>query len=195
MFAFELALLVALPLWAPARQRCRMSDRTRLCGRDHVCAHEETMTATGTVKWFNPTKGYGFIQPQGGGKDVFVHISAVERAGLSTLMRVRPSTEAGSRPQTLRSADGSSSPALQVLDGSSEHSWCQRYEVRSAATSDWRTRWLGRPTAQLSCIGINSKPYGRSCPGATGSDVGGSTKAVFAYWSAQRPASTIFWYA
>ena len=40
---------------------------------------------TGTVKWFNPTKGYGFIQPQGGGRDVFVHISAVERAGLSTL--------------------------------------------------------------------------------------------------------------
>ena len=39
----------------------------------------------GTVKWFNPTKGYGFIQPQGGGKDVFVHISAVERAGLNTL--------------------------------------------------------------------------------------------------------------
>jgi len=41
--------------------------------------------AQGTVKWFNPTKGYGFIQPSGGGKDVFVHISAVERAGLSTL--------------------------------------------------------------------------------------------------------------
>ena len=41
--------------------------------------------ATGTVKWFNPSKGYGFIQPQAGGKDIFVHISAVERAGLSTL--------------------------------------------------------------------------------------------------------------
>ena len=41
--------------------------------------------ASGTVKWFNPTKGYGFIQPASGGKDVFVHISAVERAGLSTL--------------------------------------------------------------------------------------------------------------
>jgi len=40
---------------------------------------------TGTVKWFNPTKGYGFIEPAEGGKDAFVHISAVEQAGLSTL--------------------------------------------------------------------------------------------------------------
>jgi CspA family cold shock protein len=39
----------------------------------------------GTVKWFNPTKGYGFIKPMRGDKDVFVHISAVERAGLTTL--------------------------------------------------------------------------------------------------------------
>ena len=41
--------------------------------------------ATGTVKWFNTTKGYGFIQPDNGGKDVFVHVSAVERAGLRSL--------------------------------------------------------------------------------------------------------------
>ena len=39
----------------------------------------------GTVKWFNPTKGYGFIQPDSGGKDVFVHISAVQRAGMESL--------------------------------------------------------------------------------------------------------------
>jgi CspA family cold shock protein len=40
---------------------------------------------TGVVKWFNPVKGYGFIQPDGAAKDVFVHISAVERAGMQTL--------------------------------------------------------------------------------------------------------------
>lgn len=43
------------------------------------------MTPTGTVKWFNPTKGFGFIEPEDGSSDAFVHISAVERAGLSSL--------------------------------------------------------------------------------------------------------------
>ena len=45
----------------------------------------ETYVAMGVVKWFKPDKGYGFIRPEDGGQDVFVHISAVERAGLSSL--------------------------------------------------------------------------------------------------------------
>jgi CspA family cold shock protein len=50
-----------------------------------VPIREERVMATGTVKWFNATKGFGFIQPDAGGTDVFVHISAVERAGMRDL--------------------------------------------------------------------------------------------------------------
>tara|TARA_Y100000588_G_C13639639_1_gene663164 strand:- start:308 stop:538 length:231 start_codon:yes stop_codon:yes gene_type:complete len=46
---------------------------------------KKIIMATGTVKWFNPTKGYGFIEPEDGSKDAFVHISAVERSGLPGL--------------------------------------------------------------------------------------------------------------
>jgi len=59
--------------------------------------------AVGTVKWFNPQKGFGFIQPDNGGADVFVHISAVERAGLGTLndgQKVSFDLEAGRQGKT-----------------------------------------------------------------------------------------------
>jgi CspA family cold shock protein len=54
---------------------------------DHynVANDRKTKMATGTVKWFNSTKGFGFIQPDNGGPDVFVHISAVQRAGMTDL--------------------------------------------------------------------------------------------------------------
>ncbi len=59
--------------------------------------------ATGTVKWFNPTKGYGFIQPDNGDTDVFVHVSAVEQAGLSAIdenQKISYELETGSNGKT-----------------------------------------------------------------------------------------------
>jgi CspA family cold shock protein len=57
----------------------------RRVGTFHTSIYRHIMSSTGTVKFFNATKGYGFIAPQDGSKDVFVHISAVEKAGMSTL--------------------------------------------------------------------------------------------------------------
>jgi cold shock CspA family protein len=54
-------------------------------GGGRAIKRKETGVQKGVVKWFNPTKGYGFIERTNGGRDVFIHISAVERAGLSTL--------------------------------------------------------------------------------------------------------------
>jgi len=54
-------------------------------GRITASSNGDALLAIGTVKWFNAQKGYGFIRPNDGGKDVFVHISAVQRAGLDTL--------------------------------------------------------------------------------------------------------------
>ena len=64
-----------------------MNERVLRVRSSDPIAYEDTdiSMSTGTVKWFNGTKGFGFIQPDDGSKDVFVHISAVERAGLGTL--------------------------------------------------------------------------------------------------------------
>lgn len=60
---------------------CCINDRAHL----RAPTTKELLMPTGTVKWFNTTKGYGFIAPDNGGKDIFVHISAVERAGMTGL--------------------------------------------------------------------------------------------------------------
>ena len=70
--------------------------------------------STGTVKWFNPTKGYGFITPDDGGQDVFLHISAIERAGLSSVAEGQKLSYAG-RPASASTAVGQMSLHLKQL--------------------------------------------------------------------------------
>ena len=79
-----------LPFYRLASQNVRaatwtLSGRHVLARTNQLTYREEITMPTGTVKWFNATKGYGFIAPEDGSNDAFVHISAVERAGLGTL--------------------------------------------------------------------------------------------------------------
>lgn len=74
--------------WLDISRQCRRIYEVpvRIGRRMIVFIYKRIITmANGSVKWFNATKGYGFIEPEDGGKDVFVHVSAVERAGLGTL--------------------------------------------------------------------------------------------------------------
>ena len=93
----QIALRVGVERLLAHRTSWKRKSRHSIEGAEAACHLEplrsklprfnfkETDVASGIVKWFNPTKGYGFIQPDRGGKDVFVHISAVEKAGLSDL--------------------------------------------------------------------------------------------------------------
>ena len=95
----------ALPCTA-RKTFCRLPRR--MPRRQPLSKLENTTMPTGTVKWFNATKGYGFIEPEDGSKDAFVHISAVERAGLGTLregqkvrFEVRPGRDGKSSAEEL----------------------------------------------------------------------------------------------
>ena len=67
-------------------KQCEFDGLPQWGGLARLCSERVTPMTTGTVKWFNATKGFGFIQPDDGGKDAFVHISAVERAGIDHLV-------------------------------------------------------------------------------------------------------------
>src|SRR3984885_5008830 len=87
-------MVFGLPCYAPVFEGARLAPKNSDVSAGLRCTHgrtpciqrKEAMMATGIVKFFNAQKGFGFIQPTDGSKDVFVHISAVERAGMRTLV-------------------------------------------------------------------------------------------------------------
>jgi len=83
----------------------------------------EAIVAKGTVKWFNSTKGYGFIQPVAGGRDVFVHISAVERAGLSTSISGTANCDTPTQ-RTNRVQHGVGAERLGIISGDESETIC-----------------------------------------------------------------------
>jgi len=112
--------------------------------------------AKGTVKWFNSTKGYGFIQPVAGGRDVFVHISAVERAGLSTSISGTANCDTPTQ-RTNRVQHGVGAERLGIISGDESETICavecaypptirKKIRLKFAPNSDARAL-AGRPNA------------------------------------------------
>ena len=90
--------------------------------------------ATGTVKWFNATKGFGFIQPDNGGQDAFVHISAVERAGLSSLnegQKLSYELVSEAPPHAIPTGSG---PCPAVSEADPSHATCRQRDGRRRGT-------------------------------------------------------------
>jgi len=116
----------------------------------------EAIVAKGTVKWFNSTKGYGFIQPVAGGRDVFVHISAVERAGLSTSISGTANCDTPTQ-RTNRVQHGVGAERLGIISGDESETICavecaypptirKKIRLKFAPNSDARAL-AGRPNA------------------------------------------------
>jgi len=80
-----IAEILRIDLQKPSLPPGFLIVRSHLAGRDTDFLQGNITMATGTVKWFNATKGFGFIQPDAGGGDVFVHVSAVERSSLGSI--------------------------------------------------------------------------------------------------------------